>query len=334
MSAQPQATTLAQRVFQRLGDGGYSSGEALAAELGVSRSAVWKAVRSLEAAGVRIDAVTHRGYRLATGLVALDAARITADLSPAARSRLAACEVAWTLPSTNAALLAGAEPAPGRAVALLAEHQTTGRGRRGREWIAPLGGALCLSLAWTFPALPQDLGALSLVVGVCALRSLTAAGAAGLALKWPNDLVAGGRKLGGILIEMRAESAGPVLVVIGIGLNVALGEAARARVTAAGTEAVDILDLGGDVDRNRLAAALLEQLLDALPRFAAKGFTPFSAEWRAADVLRGRSVSVLLGAEREVGIARGIDAAGALLVETPGGLRRFVAGEVSVRAQA
>jgi len=334
MSADPQAATLAQRVFRRLGNGEFSSGQALATEFGVTRSAVWKAVQLLEAAGARIDATPNRGYRLAAGLAALDAARITAGLSPAVRQRLAACDVVWSLPSTNAALLAAQEPAPGRAIALLAEHQTTGRGRRGREWIAPLGGALCLSLAWTFPALPQDLGALSLAVGVCARRSLGARGVRGVALKWPNDLVAGERKLGGILIEMRAEAAGPVLVVIGIGLNVAIGEGVRERVAAAGTDAIDVAELGGDPDRNALAAALLEQLLDALPRFATQGFAPFGAEWREADVLRGRPVAVLLGAQREVGIARGIDAGGALLVETPAGLRRFVGGEVSVRVQA
>lgn len=328
-----EASPLAQRVLRRLSDAGFASGQELATELGVTRSAIWKAVHVLEDAGVRIEAVSNRGYRLADGICALDGAEILVRLPAGARARLVRCDVAWSLPSTNAALLAGAEPPPGQAFVLLAEQQTAGRGRRGREWIAPLGGALCLSLAWTFAELPRDLAALSLVVGTCALRALNARGTRGLALKWPNDLVAADRKLGGILIEMRAESAGPVVVVIGIGLNVALGATTREQVAASGTEAVDIAQVGGSTDRNALAAALIAQLLDALPQFASEGLAPFGAAWREADALRGRQVTVSLGEDRHAGIARGIDTAGALLVETPAGLRRFIAGEVTVRAQ-
>lgn len=326
--------TLGERIFRRLSDGRFASGQALAAEFGVTRSAVWKAVHALGDAGARIEAVSNRGYRLCDGTAALDAARILAQLPGDAQPRIARCEVAWALPSTNAALLAAPEPRPGRAVVLLAEHQTAGRGRRGRPWVAPLGGAVCLSIGWTFAELPRDLAALSLVAGVCALRALAVQGLNGLALKWPNDLQAGGRKLGGILIEMRAESAGPAVVVIGLGVNVALGAAARAQVAAAGNEAVDLAELGGSADRNALVACIVGEIVTALPKFAADGFAPFAAEWRQADALRGRPVSITTGGEPLVGIARGIDAAGALLVETTSGLQRFVAGEVSVRARA
>ncbi len=324
---------LAQQVFRRLGAGEFGSGQALAAEFGVTRSAVWKAVHALGAAGVPVEAVSNRGYRLLDGVTPLDGARILAQLPAGARARITRCEVAWSLPSTNAALLADPEPPADEAHVLLAEDQTAGRGRRGRPWVAPLGGAVCLSIAWTFAELPRDLAALSLVVGVCALRAFAAHGIAGLALKWPNDLVAGGRKLGGILIEMRAESAGPVVVVIGIGINVALGAEARAKVAAAGNAAIDVAELGGCVDRNALAAGLVAGIVTALPAFAIQGFAPFAAEWREADALRGRPVSVTLDAAVEIGIARGIDAAGALRVETPAGRRRVAAGEVSVRAQ-
>jgi BirA family biotin operon repressor/biotin-[acetyl-CoA-carboxylase] ligase len=333
MTGGPVAT-LGEQVFRRLSNGHFASGQVLAGEFGVTRSAIWKAVRALEEAGARIEAVRNRGYRLCDGIAALDPARILAQLPEAAQPRIARCEVAWALPSTNAALLAAQEPHPGRAAVLLAEHQTAGRGRRGRQWVAPLGGAMCLSIGWTFGELPRDLAALSLVVGVCALRALATLGLGGVALKWPNDLLAGGRKLGGILIEMRAESAGPVVVVIGIGVNVALGAAAKAQVAAAGNEAADVVGLGGSADRNALAASVVGEVVLALPKFATDGFAPFAAEWRQADVLRGRPVSVLPGGEPLVGIARGIDAAGALLVETPTGLQRFMGGEVSVRAQA
>ncbi|MBV6416450.1 MAG: Bifunctional ligase/repressor BirA [Steroidobacteraceae bacterium] len=324
--------TLAQQVFRRLGDGGFASGQMLAAEFGVTRSAVWKAVHALKAAGLAVEAVSKRGYRLQGGISALDSARILAQLPPGVRERVTRCDVAWSVASTNAALLADTEPPIGDAHVLLAEQQTAGRGRRGRQWVAPLGGALCLSIAWTFASLPRDLAALSLVVGVCALRAFARQGVQGLALKWPNDLVAAGRKLGGILIEMRAESAGPVVVVIGIGVNVMLDAASRSRVAAAGNVAIDLRELGGDPDRNAFAARVTGELVAALPRFAAQGFAPFATEWRDADALRGRPVSVALDGDLRVGIARGIDAGGALLVETPAGLQRFVAGDVSVRA--
>ena len=120
------------------------------------------------------------------------------------------------------------------AAVVLAEHQTGGRGRRGRAWIAPPGGAICLSLAWQYPDLPADLSALSLVVGVAAVNALASLGVAGVRLKWPNDLVTADGKLGGILIEMRAEAGGPVHLVVGLGSNVMLDEAARAAVAATG----------------------------------------------------------------------------------------------------
>ena len=127
---------------------------------------------------------------------------------------------------------------------LLAECQSAGRGRRGRTWVAAPGGAICLSLNWTFPAVPEDLGALGLVIGVCVLRSLQGLGVQGLQLKWPNDLLVQGKKLGGVLIELRAETAGPAFVVIGIGLNVALGDDALKQIAASGIAATDLRSAG------------------------------------------------------------------------------------------
>src|SRR5262249_24111889 len=155
----------------------------------------------------------------------LDAGRIRSALSDRARRCVRTVETAWAVGSTNTLLMERANPPVGASEALLAEYQNAGRGRRGRSWIAPPGGGSCLSLRWVFREVPRHLGALGLVDGVCALRTLTGLDIEGLRLKWPNDLLAGERKLGGILIELRAESAGPAYVVIGIGLNVALGAA-------------------------------------------------------------------------------------------------------------
>jgi BirA family biotin operon repressor/biotin-[acetyl-CoA-carboxylase] ligase len=173
------------------------------------------------------------------------------------------------------------------------------------------------------------------VIGVCALRALTGLGVSGAGLKWPNDLLIGEKKLGGVLIDLRAESGGPACVVIGIGLNVALGDAVLKRIADTGTQATDLasaVPLG--VSRNIVTASLVSHCVRGLLEFERQGLKPFIEEWRAADALRGRPVNVA-GAEGTArGLARGIDLHGALLVETPQGLKRFISGDVTVRPQA
>jgi BirA family transcriptional regulator, biotin operon repressor / biotin---[acetyl-CoA-carboxylase] ligase len=215
---------------------------------------------------------------------------------------------------------------------VLAEHQTGGRGRRGRSWIAPPGGAICLSLAWQYPDLPADLSALSLVVGLATVAALDELGVTGVRLKWPNDVVSERGKLGGILIDMRAEAGGPVHLVIGIGLNVVLDESVRAAVNASGNVADDLLAHRQPVpERNAVVAALLAQLVPALEEFPRSGLTPYLERWNEHDALKDGEVRVENLGEVTRGFARGVDAHGALLVETPAGVQRFISGEVSVR---
>jgi BirA family biotin operon repressor/biotin-[acetyl-CoA-carboxylase] ligase len=324
---------LGMRLFQSLGDGAFHSGETLAAGLGVTRSAVWKSIRQLRTLGAEIHSVPHRGYRLRTG-GALDGPQILRALPRAVRARIVTLQVAWSIGSTNAALLERPAPAPGAAVVQLAEFQTAGRGRRGRAWVAPLGGALCLSIGWTFPQLPRDIAALSLAVGVCVRRALAERNVAGIELKWPNDLLARGRKLGGILIELRAESGGPGYVVVGLGLNLALSPQARKAVAATGAQAIDLAALApGAIDRNELAAELIARISSGLADFAERGFAAFAKDWAAADALVGRRVLVQGSQHSARGTARGIDASGALLVQTAAGLERHISGEVTVRAE-
>lgn len=329
MSAAP--SPLPQRVFQRLTDQDFQSGEALAADLSVTRAAVWKAVEQLRELGVTLDASTHKGYRLATGVSALSAERIEALLPADVQARIESLLVEWTLESTNTKLLDAYPPVAGSASVVLAEHQTGGRGRRGRTWVTPPGGAICLSLAWQYPEMPADLSALSLIVGLCTVNALRELGV-GSQLKWPNDLLTARGKLGGILIEMRAEAGGPVHVVVGIGLNVLLDDAAREAVKATGNVADDIRAHGGAVpDRNAIVAGLLKRLVPALTEFPDQGLKPHLANWNDCDALFDREVNVENAGEITRGMARGIDAHGALLVETPAGVRRFISGEVSVR---
>lgn len=334
-SAHPQAndsTPLTARVFAKLCDGRFHSGEQLAQALGVSRSAIWKAAGTLRELGATLHAVRNRGYRLASASDPLDAAKIRERLARDVRDHVRSVETIWSTASTNSVLLGRANPPSATSEVFLTEYQTAGRGRRGRAWLASPGGAICLSLSWTFREVPRDLGALSLVIGVCALRALRELGVAGAGLKWPNDLLLGERKLGGVLIELRAESAGPACVVIGIGVNMALGATLLQRIAETGLAATDLKSAGlAEPSRNSVAAALISACLRGLLAFEREGLKPFIEEWRAADALRGRPVDVTAAEGIAHGVARGVDVHGALLLETPQGVRRFIAGDVTLR---
>ena len=331
-TATSAAEPLIAQLFRELADGHFHSGEELAQELGVTRSAIWKATGSLRELGATLHAVRNRGYRLAHGSEPLDAAKIRDRLAREVRERVASLQAVWSIASTNSALLQRPNPPGGSSEVLLAEYQTAGRGRRGRTWLAPPGAAICLSLSWTFREVPEDLSALGLVIGVCALRALRKLDVTGTTLKWPNDLLIDARKLGGVLIELRAESQGPACVVIGVGLNVALGSTALKKIAETGTVATDLATAGlAETSRNTVVAALLSACVPGLMEFERQGLKPFLAEWLEADALRGRPVNVSAAEGLARGVARGIDQHGALLLETPQGVRRFISGDVTLR---
>ena len=223
-------------LLRLLADGTLHSGEELAAALSISRAAVWKRLQQLESWGIACEARPGSGYRLEAPIDLLDAAQIRESLPQAARATLRNLEVHESLESTSDRLLAITDLPPGRFDACLAEFQSAGRGRRGRHWVAPFASGLCLSVNWSYRDAPATLGALSLAAGVAALRALGRLGFARLSLKWPNDILCGDAKLGGILIDLRGEAAGPAYVVVGIGINVRLPQAARERLAADGVE--------------------------------------------------------------------------------------------------
>ncbi len=315
-----------------LADGRLHSGQWLAKELAVSRAAVWKGVERLRGLGVPVLALARRGYRLTSPVEMLDAQRIRAAVNPRRLEQLRGLELLFEVDSTNTRLLGMAPPPAGRADACLGELQHAGRGRRGRRWIAPFGAGVALSVAWTFRDGAGALAALSLAVGVAVARALGRAGAQGVALKWPNDIWFEDRKIGGVLIELRAEAGGPAHVVIGVGVNVALTVEARREIEAGGDVVAAVADAcGAAPSRNLLVGAILDELLSMLGEFEREGFAAFREAWTALDALGGRPVRVLLADDAVCGRARGVDRDGALLLETENGVRRFVSGEASLR---
>ena len=189
-----------------------------------------------------------------------------------------------------------------------------------------------MSLGWTCSDVVRTLPALSLGVGVAVSRGLTRAGAAGIQLKWPNDIWFEDRKLGGVLIELRAEAGGPAHVVIGVGVNVSLPEEVRREIAIGGTAVAAVTDAcQSPASRNRVAGAILDELLSMLLQYQRFGFAAFRDAWTALDGLYGRAAQVVVGDGAVAGIARGVDADGALLLETKDRTQRFVSGEASLR---
>ena len=335
-----RSSTLPQRLFTLLAEASASSpggerrwlsGAALAAGFGVSRSAISKAAAELRALGLALESLPRQGYRLRRPLAALDASAVRDCLPGLAQAQIHSGDCLWQTGSTNADLLARAAPPAGQIDFLACEIQREGRGRRGRRWLAPPGGGLCLSWSRSFDALPPQAGALSLVVGVTALRALRRFGAESLRLKWPNDLVTAQGKLGGILIELRSEASGPLHLVVGIGINLLLDPKLADEVMAHGNRATDLATLGLAPDRNALIAALIEEGREGLAVLEKEGFAPFAAEFAAYDSLEGQRV-IVRGAQDCEGVALGVDSDGALRVRTAHGIERILSGDVSVRA--
>ncbi|HRD66148.1 MAG TPA: biotin--[acetyl-CoA-carboxylase] ligase [Candidatus Competibacter sp.] len=267
---------------------------------------------------------------MSVALELLNRDRILAELPDVACNRLSRLEVYPTLDSTNAYLLEGARAGWPSGAVCLAERQTAGRGRQGRNWVTPFGAGLAFSLLWRFEVSPEALGGLSLVTGIAVARALQNLGVLEVGLKWPNDIWWHERKLGGILLESGG-TARMFYVVAGIGLNVALPDPDAALIDQPWVDLREILG-AVPVDRNRLAAALIGDLIGAFCRFQESGFAGFTEEWVRFDRVRGRRVHLQLPNTTVAGIARGVDATGALLLETEDGrLSSYLGGEIGLR---
>lgn len=312
-----------------LSDGAFHSGSELGRALGISRSAVWKHMQRLQELGVEVYSVKGRGYRIPGGLDLLDAAQLQAQLPDTVCNRLEQLTLTIETDSTNTQALAAMQAGLGSGL-FVAEYQHAGRGRRGRQWVSPLGSSLCFSLAWRFNSGAAALEGLSLAVGLALQQALLREGLADIGLKWPNDLLVEGAKLGGILIELSGDAAGECQVAIGIGLNVQLPEGVAERLDQPCT---DLVTLGFNGTRTRILALVVTELIAMLERFEASGFAPLRSAWEAANAFRGREVALSAGSRRYEGICLGVTDQGGLRLQTPSGQEVFHGGEMSVRLQ-
>ncbi len=324
---------LAFQLLRELSHERFVSGTRLAEKFGVSRSAVSDALHDASEAGVDIFSLTRRGYRLAGPIELLGFECIRKALGTVA-NRLDV-DLVENVASTNSELMQRAAMGAPSGTCLVAEIQTAGRGRRGRVWQSAFGASLTFSLLWRFERGAAQLGGLSLVVGLSVLRALheLGIGADDVALKWPNDIVAGPRKLAGILIETQGDVLGPTAVVIGIGINVNLPGQLKAAIDQPVT---DLRSLAGKViSRNQLLAEVLRELVVMLDQFQAKGFPPFRKEWTAFHALHGKPVRVLSGDGGVIdAVVRDVADDGSLIVTRDGRDVILASGEVSLRGLA
>lgn len=318
----------ALRALRLLADGRFHSGTAIARELGRSRAAVCDALQGARLSGIEVHSVPGRGYRLPHPVDFLDARRINSLLAAGGhRSRLTVLEETDSTSTQLAAQAAKGAP-PGTAIA--AEWQHAGRGRRGRAWLASIGGSLTFSVLWRFDRGPGHLTGLSLAVAAGVAQALEAAGCEGVGLKWPNDLVSRWHKLGGILVETTGEMHGPTAAVVGIGLNYRVPE------SLAGQVGQPITDLAACATplapRNELLAGLLAGLEDTFRLFERQGFAPFRDAWRARHAYAGERVTVQEG-ERAPRTGTVLDVAedGALIVSFGATTQRLTSAEISLR---
>jgi BirA family biotin operon repressor/biotin-[acetyl-CoA-carboxylase] ligase len=319
---------LSFQLLRVLTDATYHSGAKLARRFDVTRGTIWNAVHELQLNGFAVHSMRGRGYCLEEPVCLLDRDAVMRCLGDSA-SRFQ-IELVDVTASTNTRLMEqAAQGAPSGAV-VAAELQQRGRGRMGRVWHAQIGGALTFSLLWRFPGGAAALAGLSLAAGVALVRALARLGARDIRLKWPNDVLADGGKLAGMLIEMQGDALGPSAAVIGIGLNTRLSAEIREKIDQPATDLASAC--GHAIDRNVALAAVLTELAAALEAFAASGFAPIKAEWERYHVHQGQEIQVKLptGAVQH-GIARGVDDDGALLFETGGAIHRLHSGEISVR---
>ena len=313
-------------LLRLLADQNIHSGQSLAQVLGISRTAVWKQIKRAVEQGFPIETIRGKGYRLLQAVDLLDRESILGALPHSVAARIA-LHVFDSVGSTNAEVARLRQAGELGTPVCIADQQTAGRGRRGREWVSPRGENIYASFGLTLKGGFSSLDGLSLVLGIAVADALEEMGASGAMLKWPNDVYLAGAKLAGILIELQGElEEGRVNLIAGIGLNVHMQQAPG--VDQAWTSLSKALP-EHKWRRNDVVAALIKAVMAAADHFETAGFEPFRKRWADRDLLYGQSLMALGGGL--LGCGAGVDERGNYLVKSEAGLDAVRAGEISLR---
>ncbi|MGM9540715.1 biotin--[acetyl-CoA-carboxylase] ligase [Anaerovibrio sp.] len=305
---------------------GCISGEEIASRLGVSRTAVWKHIKELKAAGYQIESRARSGYCLLGAPDRLLPELITHNL----QTRLLGQTVISfeDIPSTNDEGKKVAAAGADEGTVIVSEMQSTGKGRLERSFFCPRGG-VWFSVILRPDFLPQEAPKCTLLAAVAVAKAMREQGLEA-GIKWPNDIYCRGRKLTGILTEMSAEMDRINYVVIGTGINVNIPQSSfPADIRDKAGSMSDML--GHDVNRVSFLQSVLRHMEELYVDVLKNGFAGLLDQWRRYSITLGQEINVLGMQEAFAGTAKDIDDDGALLVETDGGIRRVLAGDVSIR---
>ena len=312
-----------------LSDREFHSGEELAKALDVSRAAIWKLIKQLGHYGLSINAVHGKGYQLDHHIELFSESEIRNHLSTAVSKYCRDIEILFKTSSTNTYLLEKLDGQEAHGHVVLAEYQSDGRGRRGNTWVSPLASGIYLSISWRFNLNASVLNTLSLYIGLALARALTSLNITGIKLKWPNDILINEKKLGGVLIDMRGEVAGPVDVIIGIGINYYLAENIMTGINQRVTDICS--NTTGVLSRNQLTDILLSYFFEILINFDSCKKSVLIDEWLKYFCYYGKPGQLISQHEIIEGIIEGVDNQGCLLMSKGGVVTPYTSGELSLR---
>ena len=316
-----------EHLIKALANGGFVSGQELGDQLNISRTAISKHIKALLVMGLDIYSVTGKGYKLSQPLSLLSESKIYSALPK--NDVIPDIEVHSLLDSTNSYLMRRLPNQVTQGQVCLAEYQSAGRGRRGRQWVSPFGSQVYLSMYWY---LEQGLSAamgLSLVTALAVSDAIYSVTNIQVQLKWPNDVYLGGVKLAGILIDLEGQALEPSHSVIGIGLNLSIPQQAAQQIDQQWTDLQS--HCKNEIDRNTLSAQLIHHLLKRLQQHQSSGLAVMLDEWHARDFYLNKRVKLLTGEKETKGICRGVNNQGALMLEVAGQVKPIYGGEVSLR---
>lgn len=319
--------TVRDHIINALSSDNFISGQTLGQELDISRAAISKHIKALMEMGVDIYSVTGKGYKLSQPLNLLCQRKIVKALPKGAE--MLDIEVHSLIDSTNSYLLRRLPNQLSQGQVCLAEFQSAGRGRRGRQWISPFGSQIYLSMYWY---LEQGLSAamgLSLVAALAVSDAIYESTNIKVQLKWPNDIYLDGVKLAGILIDLEGQALEPSHSVIGIGLNLNMPAKSAVKIDQKWTDLQSHFKTV--IDRNDLSAKLIHHLLKRLQQYQNEGLSTMLNEWHAQDFYLDKQVMLMTGERVTQGICRGVNNQGALMLEINGQIKPIYGGEVSLR---
>ncbi|MBG2804192.1 bifunctional biotin--[acetyl-CoA-carboxylase] ligase/biotin operon repressor BirA [Proteus sp. WDL240414] len=309
-------------LIELLADGNIHSGEQLGESLGMTRAGINKHIQTLRSWGIDVQTVAGKGYQLDAPMNLLNVDSVNKNIKGEPAS------VIPVIDSTNQYLIQRISELKSGDVCI-AEYQSAGRGRRGRQWISPFGRNLYLSMYWKLDQGPAAAIGLSLVVGVIMAEVLQKLGADGVKVKWPNDLYLNDKKLSGILVELTGKTGDVAHIVTGIGINIAMS---KNQNEAINQQWINLEQVGIKIDRNELACEITNALRDAFVQFEKQGLSVFIERWKRLDNFMDRRVKLIIGEKEIFGIAKGINDQGALLLEQDGKIIPYIGGEISLRS--